>query len=167
MKRKQKKAGISIAEMCVVLAVLAIAGAVVVSFTAMVSARSNASTTKLKAAEELDMSQAILESWVDRMLALDASITADNTGLTATVGTDTYRVMREEESLIAQLPGDMQLICPAEVLEGFRFEMLGRPNGNPLVFCTVQYTVNNPAGEDLVVEDTFTVLSRVGEVVSG
>ena len=71
MGKNRKKAGISIAEMCIVLAVLAITGTVVVSFTAMVSARSSASTTKLKAAEDLELAQVILENWTDRMVELE------------------------------------------------------------------------------------------------
>lgn len=166
MFRNRKRLGVSIAEMCIVLAVLAITGTLVVSFTAMVGARSSASVTRLNAAEDIEVSQIILENWADCMAQQHAEISVDDTGLYAIVEGQTYRVMLDEGVLLAQVPGGQPLICPVNKVEDFRFQAMTRAAGNPLIFCTVAYTVRNPAGEDRVIEETFTVYSRVGEVIS-
>lgn len=166
MKRKQKRAGVSIAELCVVLAVLSIVGTVIVSFSAMVSARASASTTRLNAAEDLKMSQTILNNWVDRMTGLDAQIIAGDTGLSAIANGETYQVILEDEVLRAYLPEGQQLACPVTTAEELRFQQMTREGSNPLIFCTLVYTVKNPAGGAAVMEETFTILSRVGEAVS-
>lgn len=166
MKGKQKRAGMSIAELCVVLAVLSIVGTLVVSFTAMVNARASASATKLNAAEDLQMSQTILDAWADRMTALDAQIIAGETGLSAIVGGEVYQVTLEDDVLRAYLPEGQQLACPVTTAEEIRFQQMTREGSNPLIFCTLVYTVKNPAGGAVVMEETFTILSRVGEAVS-
>ncbi len=166
MKRNRKRAGVSIAEMCVVLALLGIVGTVVVSFSAMVSARASASTTKLNAADDLKVSQVILENWVDRMTQQNAIISVAETGLSATVGEQTYTVTLEEDVLVAPLPDGQKLTCPINEVQEIRFQQMTRPDGNPLIFCTLVYTVASPAGSQSVMEETFTILSRVGEIVS-
>lgn len=163
MNRKQK--GVSIAEMCIVLALLAIVGTLVVSFSLMVNARANAGTTRLNAADDLKVSQAILDAWVDKMTGLNAQFTADETGLSATVGGETYAVSLQEDMLLAPLPDGETLSCPISVAEEFRFGLMTRPGGNPLIFCTISYTVKSPAGVKTEAEDTFTILSRVGEIL--
>lgn len=165
MHKKRKRTGITIAEMCVVLAVLAIVGTVVVSFSVMVNARSAAATTKLSASEDRELCQVILKSWVDRMTGLDASITADETGLSATVEGQAYRVAWEEGTLTAPLPDGQKLFCPIDTVEELQFRQMTRSNGNPLIFCTLVYSVTNAAGNRVALEDTFTILSRVGERV--
>ncbi len=165
MNRKLK-IGVSIAEMCIVLAVLAIVGTLVVSFSLMVSARASASTTRLSAADDLKVSQSILDGWVDRMTGLGAQFTADDTGLSATVDGETYAVKLQEGTLIAPLPDGTNLSCPISTAEAIRFGQLTKPDSNPLIFCTLTYTVKSPNGAKTVVEDTFTILSRVGETVS-
>ena len=166
MKRKHNRAGMSVAELCVVLAVLSIVGTLVVSFSAMVNARASASATKLNAAEDLKMSQTILDAWADHMAGLDAQFTAGDTGLSAIAGGEVYQVTLEDGVLRAALPEGQQLACPVSTAEEFRFQQMTRPGGNPLIFCTLVYSVNNPAGTDIVMEETFTILSRVGEAVS-
>ena len=166
MKQKQKRAGMSVAELCVVLAVLSIVGTLVVSFSAMVNARASASATKLNAAEDLKMSQTILQSWADRMTALDAQFTAGEAGLSAIAGGEIYPVTLEDDVLRAAIPEGQQLACPITTAEEFRFQQMTRADGNPLIFCTLVYSVKNPAGAPFVMEETFTILSRVGEAVS-
>ena len=166
MKRNRKRAGVSIAEMCIVLALLGIVGTVVVSFSAMVSARSSASATKLNASQDLEMSELILSNWVDRMTGLNAQFTANETGLSATVGEQTYTVTLEEDVLVAPLPDGQKLTCPINEVQEIRFQQMTRPDGNPLIFCTLVYTASSSAGAPLVMEDTFTILSRVGETLS-
>lgn len=167
MFRNRKRRGVSIAEMCIVLAVLAITGTVVVTFTAMVGARSSASVARLNAAEDIEVSQIMMENWADRMAQQQAVVGVDDTGLYATVADQTYRVEQGEGALFAQIPDGQPLSCPVNKIEEFRFQVMTRADGNPLIFCTVVYTVKNPAGEDRVFEDTFTVCSRVGEVIAG
>ena len=166
MHRNNRKAGISIAEMCIVMAVLAIASTVVVTFTAMVGARSSISATKLRASEDLQLSQSILENWVDQMVSLDAQFTANETGLSAVAGGQTYRVLVEEGRLTAQLPEGKKLQCPLGIMEQFQFTQMTKAGKNPLIFCTAAYILENTAGEEVQRTRTFTIFSRVGETLS-
>lgn len=167
MNRTKRRAGVSIAEMCIVLAILAIVGTLVVSFSLMVSARASAGADKLNGAEDLQVSQAILDAWVDRMIGLGAQFAADETGLSATVDGQTYQVVLQEGALIAPLPDGQALSCPISTAEAFRFSQMTQTSGNPLIFCTIVCSVNTTSGHKTLTENTFTIYSRVGEVVAG
>lgn len=166
MNQKKHRAGVSIAEMCIVLAILAIVGTLVVSFSLMVSARASASAVRLNAADDLHVSQAILDTWVDKMTGLNAQITANGADLSATVGGETYTVTLQEGTLKAPLPDGSTLSCPISTAEDFRFTQMTRPAGNPLIFCTIIYSIKTPNGTSTQLNDTFTILSRVGEIIS-
>ena len=100
------------------------------------------------------------------MTGLNAQFTANETGLSATVGEQTYTVTLEEDVLVAPLPDGQKLTCPINEVQEIRFQQMTRPDGNPLIFCTLVYTASSSAGAPLVMEDTFTILSRVGETLS-
>lgn len=168
--KKLKRAGISIAEMCIVLAVIAIASTVVITFTIMVSARSSASVTKLNAYNDIQVSQVILENWMDKMLEEEVPIIADETGLYAVdqhVPEDVrlYYVTLQDGQLVAPLPDGTELTCPVSTVKEFRFSQLPveATNGQVLYFCTVAYEVQNPTGEYVPFEETFTIRPRVGQ----
>ena len=88
------------------------------------------------------------------------------------VGTETveatYKVYLQDEQLIAELPGGEQLTCPITTVKEFRFSQLPEDtvDRTVLYFCTVVYEVQNPTGEYVPFEDTFTILPRVGQTLS-
>ena len=165
MNQTKRRAGVSIAEMCIVLAILAIVGTLVVSFSLMVSGRASAGADKLNGADDLERSQVILEAWVDRMVGLGAQFTADETGLSATVGGQTYQVALQEGALLAPLPDGQTLSCPLSATKGLRFSQMTQAQGNPLIFCTIVCSVTSASGNENLTANTFTVFSRVGETV--
>jgi len=170
--KNRKRRGITIAELCVVLAVIAIASTVVATFTVMVNARSAASVSKLNAQSDIKNCQIVLERWMDAMAQEDAYITADETGLYAThiptpEDVRIYRVHVQNEQLIAPLPDGESLSCNLLAVKEFRFSQLPEEtvDRNVLYFCTVVYSVQNPMGKEVTFEDTFTIRPRVGQTV--
>ena len=63
-----RKNGATLAELCVVLAVITIISVVVVSFSVMVNERIGISTDKLKAMEDITIVEHFIEGWVNTML---------------------------------------------------------------------------------------------------
>lgn len=63
-----RKKGATLAELCVVLAVITIISVVVVSFSVMVHQRVNISTDKLKAMEDITIVEHFIEGWVETMM---------------------------------------------------------------------------------------------------
>ena len=168
--KKLKRAGISIAEMCIVLAVIAIASTVVITFTIMVSARSSASVTKLNAYNDIQVSQVILENWMDSMHTEGAYVNTEGMGLQAVKkngeNVEFYlEVYLQDGQLVAPLPDGTELTCPISTVKEFRFSQLPEAtvDRNVLYFCTVAYEVQNPTGEYVPFEETFTIRPRVGQ----
>lgn len=63
MKRNKRK-GATLAEMCIVMAVVAIVSLSVTSFATMASGRGTAAATKLDAMGDLEIVEAVVESWI-------------------------------------------------------------------------------------------------------
>ena len=63
MQRNYRK-GVTLAEMCIVLAVVAIVSLSVASFATMAGGRGTAAATKLDAMGDLEIVEAIVESWI-------------------------------------------------------------------------------------------------------
>lgn len=94
MPKKVRK-GSTLAEICVVLAVVSIVSTVVLSFCMMANRRAVASANRLRIMEERKMIETIVETWCDSMAAeeqdislevINSQITLDRSGmLTATM----------------------------------------------------------------------------------
>ena len=63
MQRNYRK-GVTLAEMCIVLAVVAIVSLSVASFATMAGGRGTAAATKLDAMGDLEIVEAVVESWI-------------------------------------------------------------------------------------------------------
>lgn len=78
-KRNTKKRAFTLAELAVVLAVIAIASTMVVSFTALVGNRRAVSQQKLDAYTEIGLVEALVENYIEKPENSDAeSITISN-----------------------------------------------------------------------------------------
>lgn len=161
--RRSSRIGISIAEMCVVLAVVSIAALMVVSFTTLVSAHTQASAVKLNAMEDMELTEVIVEDWVEKMLDQDAaSIDAGEGKLTARIGGRDYSIYLEESALVAQLPGESDRTFPLKTMKALRFDTIPKTD-SAIYFCTMVYEVPSHTSEGVERTYTFCVQPRTGE----
>ena len=159
--KKWKKA-ISIAEICVVLAVVSIAATMVTSFTVMVGTHSNVGTAKLEVLEDLEVTEAILEGWVDRMTGQDAVFSTEDGQLKAVKDGVDYAVTLEDGLLTAPVPGGAPYMIALKTVTAITTEVIY--NGtDALLFCTLTYT--DPRGTDEPQTYTFCINSHLRESV--
>ena len=157
-----RKKGMSLAEICVVLAVISIAALMVSSFTVMVGARSAVSAAKLKVMEDTALAESLLDGWVHQMTGEDTAVTAPNGTLYAVKDNIPYTVVLEDGMLIAPLPEGKQMAVELTTVTAIRVEEL-RSGGDAIFFCTVTYP--DPRGGDEEQTYTFCINPRVGEKV--
>lgn len=160
---KQKK-GMSLAEICVVLAVISIVSLMVISFTTMVSARSTVSAAKLKAMDDQELTEVILENWIDHMVAKQAVISVEENTLYATKDGINYTVCLEEDKLIAPLTDGTFLSCPINTVTELRFDHL-TSSDDTIYFCTAVYDYPDPRGGTITREYTFCINPHIGETL--
>ena len=172
MKRNKKK-GATLAEMCIVMAVVAIVSLSVTSFATMASGRGTAAATKLDAMGDLEIVEAVVESWIleatkepENITEIKAveggiSITLSNPNTTASVmfSDHTLNVTfhRESGAVFYRLKSIKNL--------AFEVEQSSDKTAT-LYYCTVTYQYRN----GIVTKDqtyTFCVYPRVGEIVGG
>ena len=161
---KKWKKGISIAEICIVLAVISIAALMVTSFTVMVGTRSSVSTARLEVMEDLEVAEAVLEGWVDRMTGQNAVFAVDENGqLKAVKDTVDYAVALEDGLLTAPVPDGAPYMIALKTVTAITAEV--KFNGqDAIVFCTLTYT--DPRGSDEPQTYTFCINSRINETIS-
>ena len=155
--------GSSLAEMCVVLAVVSIVALVVVSFTTMVSARGTVSAAKLKMMEDRQLTKIVLESWLNQLTEENAVITADESGLSAAIDGEVFSVTLEEDRLTADVPNGDPLSCPIHTITGITFDVMSH-SGDAIYFCTADYVLPHPAGGVIQRSFTFTLNPHIGDV---
>ena len=170
MKNMPKKVrrGSTLAEICVVLAVVSIVSTVVLSFCMMANRRAVASANRLRIMEERKMIETIVETWCDSMAAEGKAISlapGSNSPLIADAGGDQCTIaLGDDGMLIATMPEgpDIQFKCDAA--KTMMFNVI--PNGNDvLIVCKVEF---NAIGADSInpPEYVFVVNSRIGESIN-
>ncbi|MBR2938102.1 MAG: hypothetical protein IKB80_06410 [Oscillospiraceae bacterium] len=159
---KKRKKGMSIAEICIVLAVISIAGLMVTSFTVMVGTRSSVSAARLEVMQDLEMAETVLEGWVDNMTGQDAVFVAEEGRLKAVKDTVDYAVTLEDGLLMAPVPAGAPYRVALETVTAIAVE--AKHNGpDTIFFCTLTYT--DPQGGEEPQTYTFCINSRIGEKV--
>ncbi len=155
-----RRKGMSLAEICVVLAVISIVALMVTSFTLMVGTRSTVGATRLKVMEDLELTESVLEGWVSRMVSDGAVVTAADGVLSAQKDADTYTVTLEEQSLTAPVPGGQALTVSLSTVTALSVE--SKHNGSDSIyFCTLTYP--DPRGGDGELTYIFCINPRIGE----
>ena len=160
------KKGSSLAEMCVVLAVVSIVTLMVVSFTTMVSARGTVGAAKLKMMEDRQLTKIVLDGWLYQALAADATVTVDANGnISASLSEgEPYTVLLEEDRIVAPVPGEDPLFCPINTLTSLTFIEMSHENGDAIYFCTAAYELPNPSGGVIQRSFTFALNPHIGDV---
>ena len=185
MKNMPKKVrrGSTLAEICVVLAVVAIVSTVVLSFCMMANRRAVASANHLRIMEERKMIETIVETWCDSMAAEGKAISLapySNSTLIADAGGDQCTIALRDGVLTATMPEgpDIQFKCDAAKTMMFNvishdlsdFEGLGEAEkkdllNDVLIVCTVEF---DAIGVDSAYTPkyVFIVNSRIGESIN-
>jgi type II secretory pathway pseudopilin PulG len=167
---KKIRKGSTLAEICVVLAVVSIVTTVVLSFCMMTNRRSVASANRLHIMEELEMLESIVETWRDSVAVAgkDISLAPDsNSPLIADAGGDQNTIALSDGVLTATMPdgSDIQFKCDAAKTMMFNLIPAEEDPSNVLIVCTVEF---NAIGADVVnpPEYVFVVNSRIGESIT-
>ena len=182
MQRNYRK-GITLAEMCIVLAVVAIVSLSVASFATMAGGRGTAAATKLDAMGDLEIVEAIVESWIleaakDPEYNIEVEILDEeqneqqlknNKLFSVEKGTSTVKdqIWLDGKTLTASFSGEDPILYVLKAITGLHFETeTADGDDTVLYYCTVTYQYRN----GIVTKEqtyTFCVYPRVGEIVSG
>ena len=166
MQRNYRK-GITLAEMCIVLAVVAIVSLSVASFATMAGGRGTAAATKLDAMGDLEIVEAIVESWIAEAVKLEKTIEIAEEGSVIRISTDTNDKITASTSGLLEISfpdGNEDIYYHLKSVTGLKFASDGE--NAKIYYCTVTYQYRN----GIVTKQqtyTFCVYPRVGEIVSG
>ncbi len=175
-----KRRGITLAELCVILAVISIISLSVVSFVAMASVRSAASAAKLSAMGEMELVEGLVDNWFTVMARNGGKIEnqngqwVDNPVLVNGNRLDGKRagyVCIEAGQVRLRLPGDEgENTYPLETVKSLAFSERERKDqdGNVvdmLYYCTITcvYTVSK---QEETQSYTFCINPWLGESVT-
>ena len=169
MQRNYRK-GVTLAEMCIVLAVVAIVSLSVASFATMAGGRGTAAATKLDAMGDLEIVEAIVESWI-----LEAAkdpkneiAVVNNREITVSIdGAKKGSIVRSGQTLHISFPGETgAIIYQLKTMKDIAFAAVqNEEKTSTIYYCTVTYQYRN----GIVTKEqtyTFCVYPRVGEIVS-
>ena len=165
MQRNYRK-GVTLAEMCIVLAVVAIVSLSVASFATMAGGRGTAAATKLDAMGDLEIVEAIVESWILEAANREKNIEIAEDGSTIfTTINKNDKIGLSGKTLQVSFPdGEEDIYYNLKSITGLKFDWAG--DDAKIYYCTVTYQYRN----GIVTKEqtyTFCVYPRVGEIVSG
>ena len=164
MQRNYRK-GVTLAEMCIVLAVVAIVSLSVASFATMAGGRGTAAATKLDAMGDLEIVEAIVESWILEAANREKNIEIAEDGSTIfTTINKNDKIGLSGKTLQVSFPdGEEDIYYNLKSITGLKFDWAG--DDAKIYYCTVTYQYRN----GIVTKEqtyTFCVYPRVGEIVS-
>lgn len=151
------KRGVTLGEICIVLAVVSIVSLAVVSFAVMATGRSATGTDRLKAMQDIALLEETVERWFEEVykpggitveeqsLSMDGKALLFTNGALVIDGTQTY---------------------PFETVKALKFEKLSQGNDD-IYFCTVTYVCRRGRNGNAEESYTFCVNPRVGEQIKG
>ena len=157
--RKKGRKGSTLAELCVVLALIATASAMVASFSMLIGARTNLSTARLNAMNDLDLVESVTEGWMSRMdglTAVDGVLVGDSGDTLYFDGQDTLTGTLPEGDITVQL--DQVSAIKYTVIEG---------STGDLCICTVDFSLSSDEPDRYTYSQTFCVNLNVGDVYGG
>ena len=165
MKKNNRK-GVTLAEICIVLAVVAIVSLSVASFATMAGGRGTSAATKLDAMGDLEIVEAIVESWILEAANQEKNIEIAEDGSTIfTTINKNDKIGLSGKTLQVSFPdGEEDIYYNLKSITGLKFDWAGEDA--KIYYCTVTYQYRN----GIVTKEqtyTFCVYPRVGEIVSG
>ena len=162
-----KRKGVTLAEMAIVMAVIAIVSLSVVSFVMITSGRGTNSIAKLNAMEEIELVEAIIDNWFainakdGTPLEPDKSIEVDKGALQVGFANDQLMSYPLEKVT------DIEFAMEKQTQKDEKGNDVKDESGNVIVldtiyFCTVTYVQEEDAREQTY---TFCINPRVGETI--
>ncbi|MBE6983291.1 MAG: type II secretion system protein [Ruminococcaceae bacterium] len=156
-----KRKGITLSEICIVLAVVSIVSLAVVSFAAMATGRGATGTDKLKVMQDIELLEAMVDNWFNTVYNSGESAVID-TGETSVNNRALYF---ENGNLYINTDGKYQSYR-FETVTKLEFEIMkNAENNDEIFFCTVTYAYRR--GQNTPVDETYTfcINPRVGESI--
>ena len=163
-----KRKGATLAEICVVLAVISVISLSVTSFVAMTSHRGAAASAKLAAMTELEMIESLADQWFSVVQNSGGEVEIQEGKLLS--GLPEGFLCVEGNILEMLAPGGSPMTQMLTAIEKIQWEEVNKTdrNGNvvdTLYFCTVAYSYKL-SGKAVSQTYVFCVNPRVGETVA-
>lgn len=158
----RSRRGVTLAEIMVALAMVAIMITMVVSFVFLITNRTKENAANDALRQDRQMLESGVEGWFATVTEKGAelSVTADT--VTATIEGSTYTLKFTNATLRGDLPEGQAITIRTQSVKAVSFEMMTKNDPTDhLLFCTVISEDKN-SGEDT--SYTFCVNSRVGEI---
>ena len=169
----KRRRGFTLSELCIVLALVAIAGTIVTSFCLVVHRRSVISRARLDIVNEINVVETYVERWVDKMYENGAKFSINEGVLTATIGTVDYKATFTDGVFNGALPDAEPMTYTTMRIESLTFDFESKNEGadgtenegkgDKIFFCTATALLPQVNGEDKQEQYTFCVNSRIGE----
>ena len=167
-KNKNMRNGATVAEICVVLAIISVVSLIVVSFCASVDRRSDSASFQLGVMNDLEGIESLTEEWSDRVTAAKATIKCNNSGgddslVYAVSGEEVYSILFSDGVMRAECPNGEMLSYECKSVKSMVFYVERREGDEDfLLFCKVIFSALGDISEK---EYTFCINSRIGEEV--
>ena len=153
-----KRKGVTLAELSVVLAVVAIISTMVISFIVLLSGRVDSTTQKVNLNQEITVVEKAVESWVDSLVKDGATFSQDGK---AVLDGNEYSFSFSDDSLTFDLPQNQTLSCPVKQIQQLFIET--KTNGNKTLFICKAFFYSGNQPDSI----TFTVYPFVGTTLGG
>ena len=161
MKFISNKKGMTIAELCVVLAVIAIVSTIVVSFSVLVHQKTAISNSKVDAVADIRVVENIIDGWIYRQEVLGHNISVEGDVVKSSGG---YELTFSDNKILGTLPDEKNLWFNTSTIESIEYEIFDKET-DVLVVCTINYYVSN--GSELVENSyIFCVNQYVGDIIA-
>lgn len=173
MKKRSKKRGMTLIEMVVALAVVAVMITMVASFTVVLRDRVNVSRAMLAAQQDLDLIESGAEGWITSLTEQGAVFTAEDNKIRAVIAKDTgseaYTLTFANGALSGTLPEGKTVTWGTEQTQAATFSLITEEDGSDvLFFCTVTYEIPQAENDTSAKQThTFCINPRVGEIITG
>lgn len=166
-----KRRGVTLAELCVTLAVVAVAAVMAVSLSLIISNRVKVSIAKNEAQNDVRMIENTLTDWMDNVVGNGAIIAEikSNSLLSADIEGESYTLSFSEGNLFGNLPGGKSISIYTERVKSVSFSALSRQNySDVIVFCTVDYIIPQ-IGSDNALEASYTFCCNphISDIIEG
>lgn len=172
-----RKKGMSLAEIVVVLAVVAIVSTIVVSFSIMVDNKTRVSNAKVDAVSDIRVVESVIDGWVYRHTLDGGKFVIDDGNISCTVGGEVYKLSFDSEDgyLLGELPNndegeEEKLWFYTKCIESISFEMFHKNTDDNvdedvLIMCTINYYLVDNASMKYLTTYVFCVNEYVGDII--
>ena len=159
LSRIKSRRGVTLAEIMVVLAMVAIMITMVVSFSLLISEHTRTSLEHDTVIQDRQVIESGVENWLSQVTKKSATLTCSSHEITATIADATYTLKFSNGALIGELPDDQTITIHTQTAKAVNFELMqkGSTQVDYLLFCTILSKADTDEGY------TFCVNPHVGE----